>query len=150
MSQMPLIVQELRFHLMEHVGGPPPGRAGCRHISCLLSLHSFPSCLHSLLSKSNPFPPLPNFLFCPSLLEGERERGLSVNSPLTGLLLLLHLLHQLSLLLPHSLVGRGWRNPPHPSPIPTLPPKQFLNLKVPCLQCSFSHSSSASKCQLIK
>merc|ERR550532_2723932 len=28
--------------LMEHVGGPPPGRAGCRHISCLLSLHSFP------------------------------------------------------------------------------------------------------------
>ena len=130
MSQMPLIVQELRFHLMEHVGGPPPGRAGCRHISCLLSLHSFPSCLHSLLSKSNPFPPLPNFLFCPSLLEGERERGLSVNSPLTGLLLLLHLLHQLSLLLPHSLVGRGWRRPPHPSPIPTLPPKQFLNLKV--------------------
>ena len=122
---------ELRYHLVEHVSGPPLGRAGCRHISCFLPLHLC-SCSHSLLLKSNPSPPFPiSTLFLtvrkkkgggcqstpPSLLQKSPPPPSPPQPPPSP--------PACSLLLPHSLVGRGWRNPPHPSPIPTLPRKQF-------------------------
>ena len=59
-------------------------------------------------------------LFSPSLerVEGGWSAQLSRPPSLYQELLLLHLLAPTNvLLLPHSLVGRGWSDPPHPTPI---------------------------------
>ena len=81
---------------MEHVSGPPLGRAGCSHISCLLPLHLC-YLFHFLLLKSNPSLPSPNFLLV-SLTVSKKERGGCVVKSTTPshvfkslLLLLLHL-----------------------------------------------------------
>ena len=119
---MPQTVQELRFHLMEHVGGPPPCRAGCRHISRLLSLHLFPCCPHSFPSKSNPFPPSPTSSFVPHCW---KERGRGVVSQLP----------------PH------WSSPPSPPSPPTLPPPPSLlgGARVEKPSSPLTHPNSASE-----
>ena len=91
------IVQESRFHLMEHVSGPPLGRAGCSHISRLFSLHPILSSPHSSPQNLTPSPP-PQLPFLLSLTVGRRGRG-----------------------------GYHWPPPPPspPSP-PTLPPPPSL------------------------
>ena len=73
---------ELRYHLMEHVSGPPLGRAGCSHISCLLPLHLC-SLFHSLLLIFNPSLPSRNFLLVP--LTARRREGVVLSSQHTPL-----------------------------------------------------------------
>ena len=137
---------ELRFHLVEHVtchisqndtigtGIEISPRGTCRRFpswpgwepSHLLPPPS-PSLIALTPSSQNLTPlPLPNFCLVPHCSKLRGRGGCqstpphfpssppSPPSPPTC-----------SLLLPHSLVGRGWRDPPHPSPIPTLPWKQF-------------------------
>ena len=139
------IVQESRFHLMEHVSGPPLGRAGCSHISRLFSLHPILCSPHSSPQNLTPSPP-PQLPFLLSLTVGRRGRGgyhwppppPSPPSPPT-------------LPPPPSLLGGARVEKPsspltHPnSASETVSISESAIRHIPCLRCSFAHSSSASE-----